>query len=130
MIVIFRGSEVDLMNFRIYVIPIIFIIVGFLLMIHPPKFTHQILGYKTPTLLFINNESVWYESNRLFGKLIMIGGGILIILIKGLEYFDNEYIYISKASSLATILIIIISIVWTEICVFIKLRKSKNKHNL
>lgn len=96
-----------MMTINIY-IPIIFIIIGFLLKKYPPKHRNYILGYKSP--IFMKNKDAWYEGNRFFGKTIMYGGIIGIIL-----YFLVPKTLITENSfQIVYGLIAVISIIFTE----------------
>lgn len=89
-------------------IPIIFIIIGFILKKYPPKHRNDILGYKSP--IFMKNKDAWYEGNRFFGKTIMYGGIIGVIL-----YFLLPKNLITENSfQIVYFLIAIISIIFTE----------------
>ena len=112
------------MNFNFsnfYILPIIFIIVGFLLIKYTPSYTNKLLGYKSP--IFMRNKEAWYESNHFFGKTIMIGGFILIILFLILNCFFYYDLSVSKISKVGPTLTLIISMIYTEIHLFLKFRK-------
>lgn len=105
------------MTANIY-IPISFIIIGFLLNKYTPKHRNYILGYKSP--IFMKNKDAWYEGNRFFGKTIMYGGiigVILYVLVPKTLITENSFQIVYG-------LIAVISIIFTETHVF---RLFRNK---
>ena len=93
-------------------IGLVFIVIGILMRLYPPKDINRTLGYKTPFAM--KNKDTWNEGNRFFCILI-IGGGILFIIL----IFIFEYIYVSnfKDRLLGIIMFVIIigSMIFTEI---------------
>jgi len=91
----------------------IIIIYGFLLKVSPPKFSNKILGYKSP--MSMKNQNAWYEGNRFFGKLIL-GGGVIevIISILILYFYRGETAIIARSLSLGYAFMVIVSAICTE----------------
>lgn len=112
------------MNLNFYILPVSFIIIGFLLMKYTPRYTNRVFGYKS--LIFMKNKDAWNEGNHFFGKIIMIGGFILIILFVILNYFYANDFCGEKIAKVGPALTVIISIIYTEVHLFIKFKNKKN----
>lgn len=96
-----------------FLIGAIFIVVGYLLRYHTPRFSDKLLGYKSP--LFMNNEDAWYEANRFFGKILLIGGVISTPFILFTNLFYKNNIDLTSILSFKLYLVIaVVGIICTE----------------
>lgn len=103
----------------------IFMVFGLWLKVYPPKHRNHVFGYRSP--LSKRSEEAWIEGNKFSGKLLLVGGFIIMILTLICKYiFPNNHIAMA-ALQIITVVIMIGSIIWTEM----HLRKymSKNGRN-
>lgn len=78
------------------------------------NYPNTVSGYKTKSA--IRNKDTWKEANEYFSKKLLQLGNlyIVVILITGFHYLDN-YSIVLLINSLMAIVIILLSIVITEI---------------
>lgn len=65
-------------------IPIVYMVIGLLFWLRPPKLINGVMGYRTARAM--KSQEAWEFANRLSGKLLLILGIVFVIisLIAGL----------------------------------------------
>lgn len=107
------------------VLGLTFIIIGLILRVYPPEHINNSVGYITPFAM--KNKDTWYESNRFSGSMLLISGIIFIPLSILIRYlYSNNLTLSMKISLFALFIIIMISILFTEI----HLRKIFDKNGV
>ncbi len=101
-----------------------FVILGILVYWFAPNSPHN-LGYIS--LQLGRNKNIWKWSNRFFGRLWLIGSIIFLITAIILKISDVGKPKINNWVEGIFFIYIIISIIITEIYIFIKTQKIKNR---
>lgn len=93
---------------------IIFIIVGVILKVWPPKEINYIFGYRT--FFAMKNQETWKEGNEFSGTMMILSGVIALIFSLLITVLYWNYPHISTSiSSIGTILLIVGFVFYTEI---------------
>jgi uncharacterized membrane protein len=101
-------------NLTTYFGGLLVIVIGFLLWKYPPNHINNSLGYRTP--FSMKSKDTWYEGNRFYGILLFICGTIFIAFSVVIRYLlDFSLILSTKISNLSLVILVILSILCTEI---------------
>lgn len=100
----------------------IFMVFGLWLKVYPPKQINHIFGYRSP--LSKSSKEAWIEGNKFSGKLLLVGGVIIMILTLICKYTLPDNTTVMAALQIIEVVIMIGSIIWTEI----HLKNYINKH--
>jgi uncharacterized membrane protein len=100
-----------------------FVILGILVYWFSPNSPHN-LGYVS--LQLRRNKNIWKWSNRFFGRLCFIGSMIFLIAAIFLKVFNAEESKINNWAMVIFLTYIIVSVIITEIYIFIKTQQQKS----
>ena len=86
---------------------LIFLIIGILYKLFPPKKINWIYGWRTG--FAVKNQDIWVEANR-SGAVLLMCGGIFLVLVGILSgaLFEHAVRYIFAPSAIITLAVIII----------------------
>lgn len=103
---------------------IAFVFIGIVVYWFSPGSPHNI-GYRS--LQSARNKNIWFWSNRFFGRLCLTGSVIFLITAILLELLNMGKSDIGKWTEIIFLSYIILSVVITEIYIFIKALRDKAK---
>ncbi|WMJ81152.1 SdpI family protein [Clostridium sp. MB40-C1] len=95
-------------------IGIIFIVVGTVFKLVPPKHTNSIYGYRSP--FSTKNKEVWEEGNRFSAIMMIVGGTIAVLFSTIVTIIYKNRINMSKSiSNLFSMIIALGLVLYTEV---------------
>jgi uncharacterized membrane protein len=92
---------------------LIFIIVGLVMLIFPPKKINSLYGYRTPSSM--KNIENWNFAQKFSGKLLLIAGFLLLLIGIGGTVFNFDDKAIDSFGLVSMVILAVIVIIMTEI---------------